>query len=105
MCLLSSVGLWQLSKYKSNLLGLASQSISKARTPMEEQNGNSALRKLPELGFISDTSDNILKNCLHTKCLTYIIYTVYICEQLGWAGEEMHVKDLKHGNAQSFSEA
>lgn len=34
---------------------------------------------------------------MHSKCFTYIIYTSYICEELGKKEKkETHVKNLKH---------
>lgn len=106
-CLPSPVGLWQLFKCDLKMLGWALQNIFKQELPLYRKMEILLFRKPPELGFISDTSDNNRKKIVfvYSKCFTYIIYTSYICEELGRKKEEMHVKNLKHRNAWWVSRA
>lgn len=106
-CLLSPVGLWQLFKCDLNMLGWALQNIFKQELPLYRKMEILLLRKPPELGFISETSDNNRKKiCLRVFKVLHIYYLHFLhLWGVGAKKKKNHVKNLKHRNPQSVSKA
>lgn len=78
-CLLSPVGLWQLFKCDLKMLGWALQNIFKQELPLYRKMEILLFRKLPELGFISDTSDNNTEKKNLSSCIqsaSHILFTL-----------------------------
>lgn len=83
------------------MLGWALQNIFKQELPLYRKMEILLFRKLPELGFISDTSDNNTEKKNLSSCIqsaSHILFTLSTSVR-SWGKkieEEMHVKNLKH---------